>query len=197
MQTRNTVLSSVLTLCLIAPFAMAQDETNQPVYASKPNGAIGQRNPRAPAEVSQFDFVAGDWDALVTLHPKDGEPFTREARWHNHWINYGYDLVQEFKSTHAAGSEFRHYNSELGYWEGKNLYAGHKWINTTARMEGDDMVVIVEASNEMDGEFLNRETYYDITQNQWKMKSERSFDHGKTWVQGYYKMVATRSSSES
>jgi hypothetical protein len=176
----------------VAPIALAQDSEAPQAFEPKPDGPIGQRNPRAPSQVAQFEFVAGNWIADVTFISAEGESVPRKAKWHNHWINYGYDLVQEFKSAHAAGSEFRHYDPESGHWVGKNLYAGHVWINTTARMIGDNMVVIVEANNATDGSFLNRETYYDITENQWKMKSDRSFDNGVTWVAGSYEMTANR-----
>ncbi len=59
------------------------------------------------------------------------------------------------------------------------------------------MVVTVDNRKPEQGGFLNRETYYDITENQWKMKSEQSFDNGVTWVKGFYELVATRKSETS
>lgn len=53
--------------------------------------------------------------------------------------------------------------------------------------------MIIEASNAQDGDFLNRETYFDISDDRWQMKSERSFDDGQSWQKGRYEMVATRS----
>jgi len=194
-----------LIICILGTSALCitelgasetQADSSSPIICQPSSEApIGERNPRAPAEVAQFEFLIGHWDVALTWYPENQEPRKLNGSWHNHWINHGFDVMQEWRGPSAVGSEIRHFSVELGYWVGMNLYADHKWIHTTARMKGEEMVVIVEASNPQNGDFLNRETYFDITQNQWSMKSERSFDNGKTWVKGRYDMIATRSAS--
>lgn len=192
MSIRKAIAGVSLMMCIIqASVATAEDAPirNQP----NPDSPFGVLNKKAPAEVAQFEFVIGDWDVEITWYPPQGEPNTYKSRWHNHWFNNGFDVMQEWRGPYITGTEFRHYDATLGHWTGKNLYVGGNWVNTTARVDGDNMVVIIEASNATDGAFLNRETYFDITDNRWRMKSDRSFDNGETWIKGRYDMIATRS----
>ena len=187
------VIVGVLVAWFLVMASAASAEPPPIRYQPVPDSPIGERNPSAPDEVAQFDFLIGDWDVEITWFPPQGDPNTYSARWHNHWINDGFDVMQEWRGPYITGTEFRHYDPALGYWVGKNLYAGRNWVNTTARVSGDNMIVVIEASNPQEGAFLNRETYFEISENRWRMKSDRSFDDGKTWEKGRYEMVATRS----
>jgi hypothetical protein len=193
MNSKNITFAGAL-FAILAITASAVFADHPPIrYQPIPDSPIGERNAKAPNEVAQFDFLIGDWDVEITWYPAQGDPTTYAAKWHNHWINDGFDVMQEWRGPYITGTEFRHYEPSLGYWVGKNLYAGRNWVNTTARMDGDNMVVIIEASNAKDGAFLNRETYFEIAEDRWRMKSDRSFDNGDTWVKGTYDMIATRS----
>ena len=187
-----TIAGVLLTMFVIqSGVATAQDAPIR--YQPSPDSPIGERNTNAPDEVAQFEFLIGDWDVEITWHPPVGEPNTYKAKWHNHWINDGFDVMQEWRGPYITGTELRHYDSSLGHWVGKNIYVGANWVDTTARVNGDNMVVIIEASNAADGAFLNRETYFEITNNRWRMKSDRSFDKGETWTRVRYDLLATRS----
>ena len=189
---RIIIAGALLTMLAIAAATAFAD--HPPIrYQPVQDSPIGERNPKAPEEVAQFEFLIGDWNVEITWFPPQGEPTTYQAKWHNHWINDGFDVMQEWRGPYITGTEFRHYDPALGHWVGKNLYVGGNWVNTTARMDGDNMVVTIEASNARDGEFLNRETYFEISDDQWRMKSDRSYDDGDTWEKGRYEMIATRS----
>ena len=192
---RKVTVAAVL-LAAFAVLINGAKAENPPIrYQPDPDSPIGARNTSAPEETAQFEFLIGDWDVEITWYPPQGEPASYQARWHNHWINDGFDVMQEWRGPYITGTELRHYDAALGHWVGKNLYVGGKWVNTTARVDGENMVVVIEASNANDGDFLNRETYFEITDNRWRMKSERSFDNGETWIKGRYDMVATRTGS--
>jgi hypothetical protein len=191
MSTRIAIAGVLLTIFTIQASGAAAEEP--PIrYQPNPDSPIGERNENAPDEVAQFEFLIGDWDVEITWYPPQAEPTTYNAKWHNHWINDGFDVMQEWRGPYITGTEFRHYDPASGHWVGKNLYAGRNWANTTARVDGDNMVVVIEASNAADGPFLNRETYFEITDNRWRMKSDRSYDNGETWIKGRYEMIATR-----
>lgn len=192
MPTRLAIAGVLLAICVIQTTGATAEEVAIR-YQPDPDSPIGVRSANAAEEVAQFEFLIGDWDVQITWYPPQGEPNTYKAKWHNHWINDGFDVMQEWRGPYITGTEFRHYDPALGHWVGKNLYVGGKWVNTTARVDGDNMVVIIEASNATDGAFLNRETYFGIANDQWRMKSERSFDGGETWIKGRYDMIATRS----
>ena len=191
MSKKIAIAGVLLTMFVIqSGGAIAEDAPIR--YQPSPDSPIGERNTNAPEEVAQFEFLIGDWDVEITWHPPQGEPNTYKARWHNHWINDGFDVMQEWRGPYITGTELRHYDPTLGHWVGKNLYVGGNWVNTTARVNGDNMVVIIDASSATDGAFLNRETYFEITNNRWRMKSDRSFDKGETWTKGRYDMIAIR-----
>jgi hypothetical protein len=53
---------------------------------------------------------------------------------------------------------------------------------------------MVVTSNKKDqrGEAINKEIYFDITGNRFKVRSEVSYDEGKTWERGTFELTATR-----
>jgi hypothetical protein len=193
MKTKRSAFAGALlaTLAIVGSAAFADHPAIR--YQPEQDSPIGERNSNAPQEVAKFEFLIGDWDVEITWHQPQGEPTSYQAKWHNHWINDGFDVMQEWRGPYITGTEFRHYDPALGHWVGKNLYVGGNWVDTTAKVEGDNMVVTIEASNARDGAFLNRETYYEISENRWRMKSDRSFDGGGSWQKGRYEMIATRS----
>ena len=81
-----------------------------------------------------------------------------------------------------------------GGWQGYNVYTmnGGQARRTTSRADGDNMIIIIEAINRQGQEFLNRETYFDISESGFSMRSERSYDDGESWQTGQYSMIATR-----
>jgi len=182
-------------LVLFATNAVAQDA---PVirYQPDPDTPIGTRNPGAPEQSAQFDFVIGDWDVVITWTGPDGETNTYNAKWHNSWIVDGFVVMQEWRGPYASGSEMRQYYAEEGQWMGFNIYAG--WGTpkpTTASFIDGEMLVVIEGASDDRGAFLNRETYSNIEADRWRMHSNRSYDNGETWERGAYEMIATRSGS--
>ena len=139
---------------------------------------------------NQFEFVIGDWDIEVTL--ANGNVYA--AEWQNRWLADGVALVQEWRGPYTKGIEVRYYNAVDGGWQGYNVYTmnGGQARRTTSRADGDNMIVIIEAINRQGQEFLNRETYSDISESGFSMRSERSYDDGESWQTGQYSMIATR-----
>jgi len=195
-----TKIISAMTGALIAVGLIAGVQSGERVYAQdapilyqpNPDSPIGKRNAKAPAATGEFDFVIGDWDAVITWTPPGGQSQTYSAKWHNHWIVDGFVVMQEWRGPYLTGAEIRAYNPSLKQWVGQNIYVGGQWKRTTAIFEDGMMKVIIEAGEDKRGTFLNRETYYDIEKEAFKMKSDRSYDEGKTWEQGRYSMVVTR-----
>jgi len=188
--------STLSLLSILAAFAItgvnvaAQDAPI--IYQPDPDSPIGVRNPKGPEELSQFDFVIGDWDVEITFFPPQGEAVTYNARWHNHWIIDGFVVMQEWRGPYATGAEFRAWDAQAKRWSGRNIYAGKEWHQTHADYVDGKMIVYIEDASDKSGSFINRETYFDIEADSFKMKSDRSYDEGESWEKGRYEMVATR-----
>ena len=171
----------------------AQTIGNDPIiYQPDPDSPILERNPVLTGEGEAFDFLIGDWDAIITWQPKNGESNTYRAKWHNHWVVDGRVVMQEWRGPALTGAELRFYDIDSKSWTGRNIYADGDWRETKAIPEGDHLVVTIFGHNEARGDFLNRETYSNITENSFEMSSDISLDEGKTWTKGDYRMIVTK-----
>ncbi len=171
----------------------AQTIGNDPIiYQPNPDSPILERNPALTGEGEAFDFLMGDWDVIITWHPENSEPDTYRAKWHNHWVVDGRVVMQEWRGPTLTGAEFRFYDIKSKSWTGRNIYADGAWRETKAQSDGDNLVVTIFGRNEARGDFLNRETYSNVTENSFEMKSDISLDDGKTWKKGDYRMIVTR-----
>ncbi|MEZ6023238.1 MAG: hypothetical protein R3C16_07485 [Hyphomonadaceae bacterium] len=188
-------LAIAVGLAVAPAAAQTQPATPPIIYQPDPDSPIGARNPRGAPGLAQFDFVIGDWDADITFRPPGRDPLNYRGRWHNSWIVDGFVVMQEWRGPYATGAELRHYDPQTDTWSGFNVYVGQPFRTTTARREGDTMIVLIEGNADQRGPFINRETYSDITENSFHLRSELSYDGGATWERGRYELVATRRSS--
>lgn len=192
---KNTFLAAILisfTMC--AGQTTAQVIRNDPpIYQPVPDSPILSRNSALSGEGKAFDFLIGDWDAVITWEPDNGPKDTYRAQWHNHWIIDGYAVMQEWRGPSMTGAEIRFYDVNTKSWKGQNIYVDGAWRKTKAKSDGDTLVVTIFSEDEKQGKFLNRETYFNITDNSFLMKSDLSFDDGETWKKGNYHMRVTRS----
>ena len=174
---------------------MAQEAEKPPIkYQPNPDSPIGARNPDGPAELAQYDFLIGDWDVEITWYFPGQEASDSTAKWHNHWVVNGNVVMLEWRGPQFTGTELRSWHPEKKIWEGANIYpdfGGGVNSGITSEKAGDEMLVFIPFDSP-DGPAINRETYYDIEDNSYKMKSDQSFDGGETWEQGQYEMTVTR-----
>ena len=186
-------VTSIISLCFTAT-SFSQEIRNDPIiYQPNPDSPILTRNPALTGEGEAFDFLIGDWDAVITWHPENGEKDIYRAKWHNHWIIDGYAVMQEWRGPSLTGTEIRYYDVATKSWTGQNIYVDGAWRETKAKSDGDNMVVTIFAESEELGKYLNRETYFNIKDNSFEMKSDISTDEGKTWKPGAYSMIVNRS----
>jgi len=182
---------AALGFCLASNQSRADDEPI--IYQPNPDSPIEGRNPNGPPELAQYDFLIGDWDAVITWTFPGQDPSTSHAKWHNHWIINGTVVMQEWRGPQYTGAEIRQWDAQQGKWVGVNIYPDFSNAPNAASAEkvGDKMFVFVPGQGQ-NGPFINRETYYDIGPDSFKMKSEISKDGGQTWKPGFYHMTVTR-----
>lgn len=155
---------------------------------------IGTRAPDGPAELAQFDFLAGHWDATVVLEQLEGPPRTYRARWYNHWIANGHVMMQEWREPGTTGIELRSFNAVTRKWDGRNLYvpAPGAWYENEAELVGDEMIV-TSRTKALDGTtVVSREIYKAVAADRFVIRTEVSSDGGTIWRPGRYHLEATR-----
>ena len=173
-------ISATIALVFLIITTPSLAQNGEILYQPDSDSPIGERNPKGSAELAQFDFIIGDWDAVVTYTVPGKTPIIYTARWHNTWILNGLAVMQEWRGPYATGEEFRYFDPNAKKWTGYNLYSGSTWKETRCEWQDNKMVVYSNGENQ-NGAFTNRETYYDIKDNSVKLRSDRSFDGGKTW----------------
>lgn len=189
----SKILAGTLMASIIAMPAMAQTQPMPPIiYQPDPDSPIGARNPDAPAQSQQLEFLIGDWDIALTLHPPQGDAISYGARWHNHWVVDGHAVMQEWRGPYTTGTELRSFNPETGQWDGRNYYTFRKvWTESTGEFTDGEFIVETRDVGP-NGSFTGRERYYDIQPNSFRMSATRSDDDGATWSSITYEMLCTR-----
>lgn len=181
---------------LVGPMSATAQDDGEIIYQPTPDSPLGKRNPNGPAELAQYEFLIGDWDVDMTWY-LDGKTATKSfAKWHNHWIINGNAVMLEWRGPQYTGAEIRQWDPQQGKWVGVNIYPdfGADMVPVVSEKVGDTMTVKMDLATP-EGNMINRETYYDITPNSFKMKSEHSSDDGQTWTRGMYEMTVTRAGS--
>lgn len=191
---KTTLLGGLLATQLLGFDVNAQQEIPPIIYQPETDSPILERNVSGPDGLKEFDFVIGDWDVTITWQSHNAEPLTYNAKWHNHWVINGLVVMQEWRGPFLTGAELRAFDANTGKWTGQNIYPGGRspWHRTTAEFRDGQMMVTIEDGRDQRGTFLNRETYFDISENSFRMKSERSYDDGATWEKGAYEMICHR-----
>ena len=189
----TTIARSLVLLPALAFFGRAG--VAQPIlYQPAQDSPILARNPAGPAELAQYDFLAGDWDVTVTMPRPGGQPMVFRAKWHNHWVANGLVMVQEWRGPYATGIELRSFNPVTRRWDGRNLYLADPgtWYETEAEMVGAEMVVTRHDKAPDGSPLINREIYHGIEADRFAIRTEASADGGRTWAPGRYRLVAVR-----
>lgn len=164
------------------------------VFAS----GYGQLNQAAPRETRQFEFLLGRWHCRTRFLGPDREYHAGQATWTGYYILDGWAIKDDWVSEQPDGTEFhgfniRSFNPETKKWDNRWLSQGNlQWKYYEAEKRGDRMVMIGGEGVDPNGSFVDRNTFYDISENGWKWRKDRSYDGGETWVEGIGHIEASR-----
>ncbi len=161
---------------------------------------LGSLNPKAPSETEQFSFAIGEWSCKTRGMKPDGTiEESRPATWTFYYILDGWAIQDDWVSEQADGSRFhgtniRSFNPQTAKWDNRWLSQhGLEWKYYESEQVGSTMVMTGGEGKDRQGrDFIDRNTFHDITWNSWKWRKDRSFDGGQTWVEGVFFIDAQR-----
>lgn len=170
------------------------------------HGSSGSARPAlSPAkEASQFDFLIGQWELVVT--PKvnsiaakiHGAP-TFLGTWKAWRAVDGFGVEDELRITDRSGNPsaltqvLRVYSPNERRWiiTGIDAYRGRA-SSSTGDWKGSEMVIVGQGTDEEGKAYQTRTRYFDITPASFKYQQDRSSDGGKTWDEATLKIAAKR-----
>ncbi|HEY3205047.1 MAG TPA: hypothetical protein VGL03_15465 [Thermoanaerobaculia bacterium] len=152
---------------------------------------FGKPNPNAPAALSRFAFLIGNWRCEARVRLANGEWQTLQATWLGRFILDGYAIADEYRMTGPSGElivlgmNLRTYDATKQSWNMKwlNALAG-TWVDLGLDELGgvtlDGRSIIYAFREPVAAHTYTRATYTNISNNHFTWRGEKS-DDGKAW----------------
>lgn len=163
-----------------------------PILASQPDDPrrFGRLHPDAPPETAQYAFLVGEWSCRTKSMRPDQSFVEGQATWTGRYILDGWAIEDHWIARRPDGSEshginIRSYDVDAGRWDNRWLAQGAlNWQSFESSMDGDSMVMLGGKGKDGFGAYIDRNTFFDIEEDSWTWRKDRSWDGGKTWVEG-------------
>jgi hypothetical protein len=144
-------------------------------------------NPDAPKETELLGQLIGTWDIDQSIINSDGTwgDRKRKAKWRWYYILDGQAIqddwiaIDSLNNEVVTGTNIRIYNPEEQQWH-------MAWIDKNVRRLApftainDSGKVIMDGTNAKGRQIKN--TFFNISKNEFDWKQEWTFDEGKSWV---------------
>ena len=155
---------------------------------------FGKLNPNAPAELSQFAFLIGDWSFEATVKTADGQSLPFKGTWRGRYILDGYAISDEYRMTDLSGKlivlglNLRTYDASEQTWNIKWLNAlTGTWMTLApselgeVRCDGQSIIYAFKETSPADGAHAyTRVTYTKVSDTHFTWGGEKSAD-GNAW----------------
>jgi hypothetical protein len=169
-----------------------------PAISSRAQSDYGTLNPAAPPETAQYSFIIGKWDCKTKFLTQSGEYSEGHATWTGSYILDGWAIQDLWASDRENGTYYglniRSFNPKEGKWDNRWIAQGNlQWKYFQSEMVDDTMVMTGGEGTDQRGDFVDRNTFYEITEDSWRWRKDRSWDGGETWFEGVGFIEATRS----
>ena len=199
MRVPAAVFRAVLILAATAPSVASAQHVSKAVALAK----------RTPKEVSQYDFLVGEWELLVKpaavglMQKMHGVPNLR-GTWKATRTADGLGIEDVLRIVDRSGNPVavtrfvRTYDDAAKHWaitaadsvHGKVTKATAEWMRT-------EMVTIGDASDEDGKKFISRARISGPTPTSFKYMQDRSYDGGATWGEVVLTIYAQRTTSST
>lgn len=187
-----------LSLATVAPAAASAQ------HNGGTGGTSGPAATTAPKEGTQFAFLIGLWEVVVT--PKNtslaarihGAPRFR-ATWKAWKAFDGFGIEDELRVSDRSGNPstlvhaMRSFDPAKGRWTQAMLDVYRGRFTTADGSWANGEMTMTSAGTDAEGKpALTRSRFYDITPTTFKYQSDRSSDGGRTWETAVLTMEAKR-----
>ena len=175
---QRTIMQRIV-LPLFTVFLLAYPALQRATFAQE-----NKINPQAPEELKQFAFCIGEWEVRPQSVDDSAPP---AAKMHGYYVLDGFAIQADYRGldrngkTVFRGTSFRTYDVANKQFSMKWMVANRSdYTLITGKMDREDLVSTGQGRDAR-GEFQERYRFYDIEQDNYKFKMERSYDGGKTW----------------
>jgi hypothetical protein len=155
---------------------------------------FGELNPNAPAELSQFAFLIGNWTFEAKVKTTDGQWQPFKGTWRGRYVLDGYAISDEYRMTDLSGRlivlglNLRTYDASKQTWNIKWLNAlTGTWMNLApseiggVSSNGPSMIYAFKETAPVDGtQAYTRVTYTRVSETHFTWRGEKSAD-GNAW----------------
>ena len=191
----RTLIGTLALVVLLSPsLATASDPIETFIGAG-----LGERHEKAPAEIEQFGQLVGVWDVEPEMRAQTGawmpskpgvwvwkyaiDGFAVQDLWYQSKDNlpmYMANLGRDYMLTANRVYDVANKKWQVAWMaNGAGQVMGMDFGTFTAAKEGDAIVMNSPPEDKAFG--LQRVTFYEISKDSFKWKSEYSMDEGKTW----------------
>lgn len=152
-----------------------------------PTAGFGTLSPSAPPETAQFAFMVGEWSCKTRGRGPDGSLIAGpDSTWTGYYILDGWAIQDDWVSAATRGTNIRTFNPKTNKWDNRWVASGSlQWKYYEAEQVGETMVMTGgEGVDAQERQFMDRNTFHEIGKTSWKWRKDRSFDGGKSWIEG-------------
>jgi hypothetical protein len=154
---------------------------------------FGKTNPNAPAALSRFAFLIGQWTCEASVRLAGGQWQTLQGTWVGRFILDGHAIADEYRMTGASGElivlglNLRTFDAAKQTWNMKwlNALAG-TWLDLGPEELGgvsfDGQSITYAFREPVAAHAYTRATYTNISEQHFTWRGEKS-DDGKAWTE--------------
>lgn len=195
MRARIVSLAVATALATMAPLALSAQHGGS-------DAAVGTQPPR---EASQYDFLVGQWELVVT--PKVSGLVARihgVPRLHGSWKATraldGWGVEDDLRIADESGNPIaythftRIYDASAKHWVVSAIDVYRQRLTTSSvQWQGGEMIAVVDAIGADGKPYRSRTHMTDISPTSFRYSQDVSHDGGATWDLGHLVMEAKRS----
>jgi len=148
--------------------------------------------------LEKIDFFIGEWSIESVDITPDGSFQKGRAKSVVKYILDGYAMQDDYlildkdDSIVFRGTSIRSYNPKSHKYQIVWIMPGYKGLTDISAEWKDGKLLSTGKGYDYQGDFLERFEYYDIEDNSYKFKMDRSYDNGNTWIENFGSYTATR-----